>query len=163
MKDHLRVVFFSTVIEQADFRIDGAVVMHRKLRLRKREDFNTVYRYGKSFANSQFVVYWRRRAKKGSFRMGVSASSKLGGAVVRNRLRRMVKEIVRLNAGKLLEDIDLILIVRKPALALAYKEMEGSILHVLRKAGLLIGSKPNPSGSRPASGRGNRPAQRKDK
>ncbi|WP_027086759.1 ribonuclease P protein component [Cohnella panacarvi] len=116
--------------------------MHRKLRLRKREDFNTVYRYGRSFANSQFVVYWRKRGGQGTFRMGVSASSKLGGAVVRNRLRRMVKEIVRLNAGKLLEDMDLILIVRKPALSLPYKEMEGSILHVLRKAGLLKGSTP---------------------
>ncbi|MFD0674496.1 ribonuclease P protein component [Cohnella sp. GCM10027633] len=119
--------------------------MHRKLRLRKREDFNVVYRYGRSFANSQFVVYWRKRGvdkATGTFRMGVSASSKLGGAVVRNRLRRMVKEIVRLNAGKLLVDMDLILIVRKPALSLPYKEMEGSILHVLRKAGLLIGSTP---------------------
>jgi len=137
--------------------------MHRKLRLRKREDFNTVYRYGKSFANSQFVVYWRKRGQKGSFRMGVSASSKLGGAVVRNRLRRMVKEIVRLNASKLLEDTDLILIVRKPALNMAYKEMEGSILHVLRKAGLLKGTKPNFSGRNPSSGQGRRPDNRNNK
>jgi ribonuclease P protein component len=118
--------------------------MHRKLRLRRREDFNVVYRYGRSFANSQFVVYWRRRSQRGSFRMGVSASSKLGGAVVRNRLRRMVKEIIRLNAGKLMDDTDLILIVRKPALSLAYKEMESSILHVLRKSGLLKGMDQKP-------------------
>ncbi|QMV42190.1 ribonuclease P protein component [Cohnella cholangitidis] len=131
--------------------------MHRKLRLRKREDFNVVYRYGRSFANSQFVVYWRRRPQQGTFRMGVSASSKLGGAVVRNRLRRMVKEIVRLNAPKLIEDTDLILIVRKPALSLPYKEMEGSILHVLRKAGLLKGSNPNLKGKSLSHPRGNRP------
>ena len=130
--------------------------MHRKLRLRKREDFNTVYRYGKSFANSQFVVYWRKRTPTGTFRMGVSASSKLGGAVVRNRLRRMVKEIVRLNAAKLQEDIDLVLIVRKPALSMAYKEMEGSILHVLRKAGLLKGSKPFSGGGRQPYSQGKR-------
>ncbi|WP_256759641.1 ribonuclease P protein component [Cohnella sp. WQ 127256] len=137
--------------------------MHRKLRLRKREDFNVVYRYGRSFANSQFVVYWRKRSTRGSFRMGVSASSKLGGAVVRNRLRRMVKEIVRLNASKLLEDTDLILIVRKPALSLPYKQMEGSILHVLRKAGLLKGSSQNAGGSSQSAGRGNRPNHRNGK
>jgi ribonuclease P protein component len=137
--------------------------MHRKLRLRRREDFNVVYRYGRSFANSQFVVYWRKRSQKGSFRMGVSASSKLGGAVVRNRLRRMVKEIVRLNAVKLLEDTDLILIVRKPALSLPYKEMEGSILHVLRKAGLLKGSNPNNGGSSGSFPRVNRPNNRNGK
>lgn len=137
--------------------------MHRKLRLRKREDFNVVYRYGRSFANSQFVVYWRRRSQKGSFRMGVSASSKLGGAVVRNRLRRMVKEIIRLNAGKLLEDTDLILIVRKPALSLPYKEMESSILHVLRKSSLLKGMNPNAGGSQQSASRGNRPPDRNGK
>jgi ribonuclease P protein component len=137
--------------------------MHRKLRLRKREDFNVVYRYGRSFANSQFVVYWRRRSQRGSFRMGVSASSKLGGAVVRNRLRRMIKEIIRLNAVKLLEDTDLILIVRKPALTLPYKEMEGSILHVLRKAGLLKGSSPNVSTTSKPSSRANRPNNRNGK
>ncbi|QJD85789.1 ribonuclease P protein component [Cohnella herbarum] len=137
--------------------------MHRKLRLRKREDFNVVYRYGRSFANSQFVVYWRKRSQLGSFRMGVSASSKLGGAVVRNRLRRMVKEIVRLNASKLLEDTDLILIVRKPALSLPYKEMEGSILHVLRKAGLLKGSSPKTGVPPSSSTRGNRPNNRNGK
>lgn len=134
--------------------------MQRKLRLRKREDFNAVYRYGKSFANSQFVVYWRRRPQEGSFRMGVSASGKLGGAVVRNRLRRMVKEIVRLNASKLQEDTDLILIVRKPALNLPYKQMEGSILHVLRKAGLLKGTKPVASGKPRLPGTGPRPIDR---
>jgi len=116
--------------------------MQRKLRLRKREDFNRVYRQGRSFANMQFVVYWRQRPEPGNFRLGVSASAKLGGAVVRNRMRRMVKEIVRLNADKLREDYDLILIVRKPALELSYKEMESSVLHVLRKAGLLKGSEP---------------------
>jgi ribonuclease P protein component len=142
--------------------------MQRKLRLRKREDFNRIYRHGRSFANSQFVVYWRKQTEQGCFRLGVSASSKLGGAVVRNRLRRMVKEIVRLNAGKLQVEYDLILIVRKPALNIAYKEMEGSVLHVLRKAGLLKGGSPSvggpprkPGGSRTPGPRTQRPDSRK--
>ncbi|WP_082034135.1 ribonuclease P protein component [Cohnella kolymensis] len=138
--------------------------MHRKLRLRKREDFNVVYRHGRSFANSQFVVYWRRRSgQQGSFRLGISASSKLGGAVVRNRLRRMIKEIVRLNAGKLMEDTDLILIVRKPALSLPYKQMESSILHVLRKAGLLKVAAPSAQGQKKPAGHGMRTSGNKQK
>ncbi|MBN2981184.1 ribonuclease P protein component [Cohnella algarum] len=116
--------------------------MQRKLRLRNREDFNRIYRHGRSFANSQFVVYWRKFPETEQFRLGISASGKLGGAVVRNRLRRMIKEIVRRNAHKLNEGHDLILIVRKPALSLSYWEMEKSILHVLRKAGLTKGSVP---------------------
>lgn len=133
--------------------------MQRKLRLRNREDFSRIYRHGRSFANSQFVVYWRKYPQTEQFRLGISASSKLGGAVVRNRMRRLLKEIVRHNAHKLNEGIDLILIVRKPALSLPYIEMEKSVLHVLRKAGLLKGSTPadrqggkrGPSGGRPKS------------
>jgi len=128
--------------------------MQRKLRLRNREDFSRIYRHGRSFANSQFVVYWRTYPQTEQFRLGISASSKLGGAVVRNRLRRMLKEIVRHNARKLNDGIDLILIVRKPALSLPYNEMEKSVLHVLRKAGLLKGSNPpnKPSGNRGSAG-----------
>jgi ribonuclease P protein component len=135
--------------------------VHRKLRLRKREDFAKVYRQGRSFANSQFVVYWRKQTNPGHFRLGVSASGKLGGAVVRNRVRRRVKEIVRLNASKLKDQYDLILIVRKPALDMTYREMESSVLHVLRKAGLLIGTEPARNADRRRSGASGKPGSGK--
>ncbi|MFC4778350.1 ribonuclease P protein component [Paenibacillus sp. GCM10023252] len=111
--------------------------MHRKLRLRSRGDFSKVYRGGRSFANGQFVVYWSRQPVAEPFRLGISASKKIGNAVVRNRMRRMIKEIVRLNADRIVPQVDMILIVRKPAVVMKSKEMEKSILHVLRKAGLL--------------------------
>jgi ribonuclease P protein component len=135
--------------------------MQRNMRLRKKQDFARVYRQGQSFANAQFVVYWRKQTTPGQFRVGVSASSKLGGAVVRNRIRRRVKEIVRLNADKLQDAYDLILIVRKPALTLKYKEMEASVMHVLRRAGLLKGGTPGAQGEgkKPSDGMRRRKAQ----
>ncbi|MFF2483599.1 ribonuclease P protein component [Paenibacillus sp. NPDC058071] len=111
--------------------------MHRKLRLRDRSDFNRVYRRGKSFANGQFVVYWSKQPVAEPFRLGISASKKVGNAVVRNRMRRVIKEIVRLNEGKIVPHIDFILIVRKPAVEMKYKQLEKSVMHVLKKAGLL--------------------------
>ncbi|WP_053373412.1 ribonuclease P protein component [Paenibacillus sp. FJAT-27812] len=111
--------------------------MHRKLRLRNREDFSRIYRGGKSFANGQFVVYWSKQPTAEPFRLGVSASKKIGNAVVRNRMRRMIKEIVRHQANRIVPKTDFILIVRKPATEMKMKEMEKSVLHVLKKAGLL--------------------------
>jgi ribonuclease P protein component len=111
--------------------------VHRKLRLRNREDFSRIYRGGKSFANGQFVVYWSKQPSAEPFRLGVSASKKIGNAVVRNRMRRMIKEIVRHQANRIAPKTDLILIVRKPATMMKMKEMEKSVLHVLKKAGLL--------------------------
>jgi ribonuclease P protein component len=112
-------------------------LVHRKLRLRNRADFSRVYRHGKSFANHQFVVYWSRKKEVEQFRVGVSCSKKIGNAVVRNRMRRLVKEIVRHHQHQIIEHIDLIFIVRKGALDKSYQELEKSVLHVLRKSSLL--------------------------
>ena len=70
--------------------------MEKQYRLAKREDFNKVYRYGKSMANQQFVLYYLPQPKAEEFRFGVSVSKKIGNAVVRIGLRRMMKEIIRL-------------------------------------------------------------------
>lgn len=115
--------------------------MQKEYRLTRREDFNKVYRHGKSAANHQFVVYVLNRysGQTGDgFRLGISVSKKVGNAVVRNRLRRRIKEIVRLNREKLVSRKDFILIVRKPAAEMEYAEMEKSILHVLKRADLLV-------------------------
>lgn len=111
--------------------------MQKKLRLRNRADFSRVYRHGKSFANHQFVVYWSYKKNVEQFRAGISVSKKVGNAVVRNRMRRLVKEIVRSHQHEIVEHIDLIFIVRKGALDKTYQELDKSVLHVLRKSSLL--------------------------
>lgn len=110
--------------------------MQKEYRLAKREDFSKVYRYGKSMANRQFVLYYMEQQKIERFRLGISVSKKVGNAVVRNRLRRMIKEIVRLNKEKIKPHTDLILIARKPLVDMEYQEIEKSAIHVLSKAGL---------------------------
>lgn len=115
--------------------------VRKKLRLRNREDYSRVYRGGRSFANGQFVVYWSKQPIAEPFRLGISASKKIGNAVIRNRMRRVVKEIVRHMEVQIVPHVDFILIVRKPAVAMSYAELERSVKHVLRKAGLLKESK----------------------
>lgn len=113
--------------------------MQRELRLTRREDFNKVYRHGKSAANRQYVVYCLPNPRIERFRMGVSVSKKLGSAVVRNRLRRVMKEIVRLNADRIRSHYDFIVIARMPVAEMDYKEMEKSLMHALKRAQLLRG------------------------
>lgn len=111
--------------------------MQKELRLTRREDFNKVYRYGKSSANFQFVVYSLPQTKVQRFRAGISVSKKVGNAVVRNRIRRVVKEILRHHADRIRPHVDLVVIARKPAAEMEYKEMEKSLLHALKRASLL--------------------------
>lgn len=113
--------------------------MQKKYRLRNRSDFQKVYRFGKSMANRQFAVYYWKRddGEPGPFRLGISVSKKIGNAVVRNRLRRLIKEIVRLHSDSIKQNYDFIIIVRKGALDLDFHGLKKSIAHVLRKSGLL--------------------------
>ncbi|MBD2860720.1 MULTISPECIES: ribonuclease P protein component [Paenibacillus] len=111
--------------------------MEKELRLTRREDFNKIYRYGKSAANQQYVVYSLPNPRIERFRMGVSVSKKLGSAVVRNRIRRVLKEIVRLNEQKIRSHYDFVVIARKPVVEMDYQAMEKSLMHVLKRAQMI--------------------------
>ncbi len=115
--------------------------MQRQYRLARRQDFTRVYRLGRSSANRQFVIYAMANKRNEKIRVGVSTSKKLGGAVVRNRLRRRVKEIVRLHIDEIARGFDLIVIVRNPAVQMDYQEMEKSLLHAIRRADLIMPAK----------------------
>jgi ribonuclease P protein component len=120
--------------------------VHKQNRLAKKEDFNKVYRYGKSMANQQFVLHYLLKpdlvnTPAECFRLGVSVSKKIGNAVVRNRVKRVVKEILRLDAARIVHNVDFILIARKPVPSMDYHEIEKSIEHVLKKAALFIKKK----------------------
>lgn len=121
-------------------RVDGSgwrQAVQRRLRLRKKEHFAKVFKHGKSAANHQFVVYVKPSPDAKPFRFGVSASKKIGNAVVRNRIRRRVKEIVRQMEPDIKPGVDIICIVRKPALELDYAGLKKSIHHVFKRANLL--------------------------
>jgi ribonuclease P protein component len=121
----------------------GECIVHKQNRLAKREDFNKVYRSGKSIANQQFVLYYLLKptvisSSTECFRLGVSVSKKIGNAVVRNRIKRIVKEVIRLETARIVHHVDFILIARKPVTVMDYHEIEKSIQHVLKKAALLV-------------------------
>lgn len=111
--------------------------MQRELRLTRKEDFNKVYRYGTSFANHQFVVYRLQQSSVAQIRVGISVSKKVGNAVIRNRMRRLIKEIIRHQVMSIKPHYDLVFIVRKPSIEMEYDQLEKSLLHVLRKASLI--------------------------
>ncbi|MFC4077229.1 ribonuclease P protein component [Salinithrix halophila] len=111
--------------------------MQRQYRLKRRNDFRRTFRIGTSTANRQFVVYRGRRAETGPVRIGISVSRKVGNAVVRNRIKRLVKEVTRQWVDRLPPNTDLILIARKPAAEMDYHQVKASLRHLLRKAKLL--------------------------
>ncbi len=111
--------------------------MNKKYRLRKNEDFQKVFRQGKSFANRQFVVYFIPSNGLNHFRIGISVSKKLGNAVTRNRMKRLIREAIRSKLHRFYTDADIVVIVRKPAVDMDFHQINRSLDHVLHKAGLI--------------------------
>jgi len=113
--------------------------VQKRLRLKKREDFSKVFKHGKAAANHQLVVYYKPSHAAESFRVGISVSKKIGNAVVRNTMRRRLKEIVRQMEDKIAKHVDIVIIVRKPAVEMHYSELRRSVNHVIKRAGLIRG------------------------
>lgn len=87
----------------------------RRARITRSGDFDAVYRRGRSTANRHLVVYAFQRSEAGddpSVRMGLSVSRKVGGAVERNRVKRVLRERFREVAPELRPGVDLVVIAR---------------------------------------------------
>ena len=104
--------------------------------LKKNSDFRRLYAKGKSAVNPWLVVYCRRN-RGGVNRLGYTVSVKLGHAVVRNRVRRRLREIYRLNQPRMKQGYDVVLVGRVRAVSASYQELERAFLRVCEKLSLL--------------------------
>ena len=110
--------------------------MNSRFTLKQNSDFRRLYAKGKSSANRCLAVYCRRNGR-GVNRMGYTVSAKLGGAVVRNRVRRRLREIARLNAPRLKTGWDIVVVARMRAVEASYAELDEAYRSACEKLGLL--------------------------
>jgi len=99
-------------------------------RLRKRPEFLKLSRTGKKVHSSNFVVISKAN-DKGETRLGVTVSAKVGNAVVRNRIKRLVREVFRRNRRRLTPGLDILIVARKSATDLSLGLVENEIGKIL--------------------------------
>lgn len=89
--------------------------IHRRRRVRKRAEFERIQREGERVNTRRFVLILSRQLEGARpSRLGVTASRKVGNAVVRNRAKRVVREAFRATSDLFGNGIDLVVIVRAP-------------------------------------------------
>ncbi|RID82938.1 ribonuclease P protein component [Peribacillus asahii] len=108
--------------------------MKKKLRIKKDKEFQLVFKKGESFANRQFVVYVLEKPDQDYFRIGLSVSKKVGNAVVRNQVKRYIRQTFlelknEIDVGK-----DYVIIARKPAADMDFFQVKNSLIHVLKRS-----------------------------
>lgn len=107
-----------------------------RITLKKNYEFRRLYGKGKSAVTPYLVVYCLKNRSEYR-RVGFTVSVKLGKAVVRNRVRRRLREIYRLNESKLKSGVDIVIVARGRSVGAEYAEIEEAFLQACAKLGLL--------------------------
>ena len=97
--------------------------------------FRRLY-HSAGFADSYLVLYARRN-RTGGNRVGITVGKKLGHAVVRNRTRRRLREIYRLNEQRFQPGWDIVVVARTRAVEAPFGKLTASYLSLAAKAGIL--------------------------
>ena len=107
-------------------------------RLSRSAEFERVYRRGRSHANRFLVLYVFASTSSAPPRLGVSVSRKVGGAVDRNRVKRLLREAFAATRSELPDGHDVVLVARPDVLELAEREglagVQGSLSELIAKA-----------------------------
>lgn len=111
--------------------------MRYSVSLKQNQDFRRLYSRGKYAACSTLVLYWRPN-RLNQNRLGITVSTKLGHAVVRNRVRRRIREIYRLHELELRRGIDLVVVARARAPQVDYWHLERDFLKMAKKLGITV-------------------------
>lgn len=100
---------------------------------------NHIFRrlYSTSGHANGYLVLYARRNRTGSNRVGITVSKKLGHAVVRNRIRRRLREVYRLHEEQFLPGWDIVVVARSRCIQASFPQLTSAYLSLAAKAGIL--------------------------
>jgi len=114
----------------------------RRGRLSRNAEFERVYRQGRSHANRFLVLYAFPRAEDGIARLGVSVSRRIGGAVDRNRVKRLLREAFAARREAIRSPYDFVIVARSEVRELAARDglagVSAALDDLLGQAGMLV-------------------------
>jgi len=111
----------------------------REARLRKHADFDQVYRNGRRLFSAHLTVFFLRRDGGGT-RVGFTVPRAFGGAVERNRIRRRMREAVRLSLGEAGRGVDVVIHPKKSALTADFGELCSEVARILGRVRSVVES-----------------------
>ncbi|MBK9924522.1 MAG: ribonuclease P protein component [Anaerolineales bacterium] len=110
--------------------------MQRKFRLTRSDDFKRVRRSGKSYAHP-LVVLIVQESDEPHVRVGITAGRTVGTAVIRNRAKRLLREVMRPIIPTIASNLDLILIARAGLASATLEEVSETVTNLLKRAKII--------------------------
>lgn len=106
--------------------------MNKKYIIKNTREFSAIMKKKDITGNNFFAIYTNNK-KEAQNRFGISTPTKLGNAVIRNKLRRQIKEILRKDQKHFQLSKDCIIIVKKASLSISFEELNIELTKLLKK------------------------------
>lgn len=103
----------------------------RRERLTRKRDYEVVFRKGRKRVGPAFICYVARREGEGR-KFGLAVSRKVGSAVVRNRVKRFLREFYRTHRAQLARDAQIVVVARPEAAALNFHQCTEAMRRLLK-------------------------------
>ncbi len=114
----------------------GDASLPRACRITKTDDYRQVYRNGRKVPSQSFLLFIRI-SPTGISRIGISSGKKVGNAVVRNLVKRRMREVLRRCRPRFAFPADVVLVAHPRAADLSFPNLEKEIIRMLSAARLL--------------------------
>ena len=111
-------------------------MLKRINRLKKRYQFNYVYKSGEHYSGDHMVLYVVSSKTK-SIKVGLAVTKKIGKAVVRNRVRRQLREIIKVQVPTLKQNYNIIVVARESITSASFDILTKEFSKLLKKANLI--------------------------
>lgn len=115
----------------------GMSAMKKSYRIKKEKEFQTIIYKKDSYANRNFVVYIYPAEENVHFRVGLSVGKKVGNAVTRNRVKRLMRQSLFELKEEIKPNYNIVLIARPKIVGLSLEEVKNNIEHVFKLANII--------------------------
>ena len=112
-------------------------MLSKSYRMKKNSQFDYIFKNGKSLKQNKLLLFYSK-TKSNKPKIGVVVSKKIGNSVTRNKIKRLIRESIRLNLAKLNTSYNYILVARQGIEILSYHEINNDFLKLLEKSELCL-------------------------
>jgi ribonuclease P protein component len=106
--------------------------MKKTYRVKKNEEIGNILKGQKKQGNKNYIIYIKENSEAKHFRLAMSVSKKVGNAVVRNRGKRLIKQVFTENKNEILA-YDIFVIAKNNSINLTYEEVQKEICNLLKR------------------------------
>ena len=104
--------------------------------IKENRTFSYLYRRGKFISSDCLILYFKNNRFSNN-RLGITVSKKVGKAVIRNRVRRRIKEAYREMEKMIPGSLDIVIVARSTAAEADYNKIRSALKYLYKKAGLI--------------------------